>query len=94
MMKTGEFKMYDFGTPELNKEKYGSEIPPSYDTEEMAENIRSIPTLLIRGDKDSLVDKKDFEELVDILEETDSNSIKPLKEVIIADYGHNDYSWA
>lgn len=47
MMKTGEFKMYDFGSAEKNFEKYGQEVPPFYDTEEMADNIRQIPTLLI-----------------------------------------------
>lgn len=95
MMKTGEFKMYDFGSKEKNIEKYGQEVPPFYDTEDMAENIRQIPTLLIRGNSDSLVDGKDFDELIEILEDVDtSNGIKPLKEINIKDYGHNDYSWA
>jgi len=95
MMKTGEFKMYDYGSAEKNFEKYGQEIPPFYDTEDMADNIRQIPTLLIRGNSDSLVDEKDYEELVEILEDVDtSNGIKPFKGILIKDYGHNDYSWA
>lgn len=84
--------MYDFGSPKANLLKYGQEIPPTYDTEEMAENIRQIPTLLMRGNNDSLVDQKDFEELIEILEE--ENSVKPLEEILIKDYAHNDYSWA
>jgi len=51
--------------------------------------------LLIRGNSDSLVDQKDFEELVEILEDVESsNGLKPLKEIYVKDYGHNDYSWA
>ena len=87
--------MYDFGSKEKNIEKYGQEVPPFYDTDAMAENIRQIPTLLIRGTKDSLVDDADFEELVEILEEVDTkNGLKPFKSVQIKEYGHNDYSWA
>ena len=94
MSETAEFKKYDFGAAK-NLEVYGQEYPPFYDLDTMRTNIRKIPTMLVHGTKDSLVTEKDFEYLVEVLEDTDSNTqYSPLKVLNIHNYGHNDYIWA
>jgi pimeloyl-ACP methyl ester carboxylesterase len=61
----------------------------------MRSHIRKIPTLLIHGTKDALVTEKDFEYLIETLEDESSNKVvSPLKLIEIPLYGHNDYIWA
>ncbi len=66
-MMSGRFGQYDYGK-EGNLKHYGTETAPEYDVPKMAHNIRKMPTLLMQGKNDALVDTKDFGRLKGILE--------------------------
>ena len=53
-----EFRKYDFGSPELNMEHYGSAKPPAYDLTKI-----TAPVALWASDKDDLADSRDIYQL-------------------------------
>ena len=56
LLNTGMFKKYDWGSPESNLEKYGSEIPPFY----CKENISGHKFLLVCGESDLICSPHDY----------------------------------
>ena len=60
-----EFKMYDYGSPELNGKHYGGQaVPPSYPTEK----LQDFPIALITGKTDMLSAPGDYNNLKEMLE--------------------------
>ena len=84
-IRSGEFKMYDYGTPEENIEHYGQDTPPLYDTDKIQKTLSKIPSLLLLGTADGFVRPKDFEKLMNVLKGA------PVEVVNIKGYNHFDY---
>ena len=88
MYFSGEFKMFDFGSPEENMKHYGQDTPPFYNTDRIRDTFSKVPSLLMVGEDDSIVRPKDLERLEKMLEGTLS------KTVIIEGYNHANYGLA
>ncbi|XP_077999941.1 gastric triacylglycerol lipase-like [Glandiceps talaboti] len=83
MIKSNQFQMYDYGSPNLNQLHYNQTTPPLY----FAENITT-PTGLYWGDQDWLADPTDVRGL-----------IPKIKQVLVVndeihEYDHLDFIWA
>ena len=83
-MRTGEFSRYDYGTSK-NLIKYGLEQPPVYNVSRLLEF--DTETYLYYGDRDYLVDQKDFNHLIQFLPKNTTSTI------LVKDYAHLDYVW-
>ncbi|XP_070532135.1 lysosomal acid lipase/cholesteryl ester hydrolase-like [Ptychodera flava] len=83
MVESNKFQMYDYGTPEENKNYYNQSTPPLY----YGENITT-PIALYWGDNDWLADPTDVK-----------NFIPKIKKVMIVndeiqEFDHLDFIWA
>ena len=85
---SGEFKMYDFGTPEENREHYGQDTPPFYNTTRIQQTFSKIPSLLFAGTADAFARPKDLEKLMNVLQGT------PVEVARVEGYNHVDYGYA
>ena len=63
LLVTGEFKKYDHGCPDKNKEAYGSPVPPFYDLA----NLNGLNIMLVCGTTDLLASPPDYRWLRDEL---------------------------
>jgi lysosomal acid lipase/cholesteryl ester hydrolase len=81
---TPTFQRYDFGTPELNVEHYGTTSPPLYDLSKLQVN-----TALFSGGNDYLADSTDVQK---IRNEVPSSRI--VYDDVQEDYAHLDFVWA
>lgn len=90
MMKTGEFKMMDFGEEE-NLRVYNQPTPPFYNVKAMKRHLKDLDMYLIRGGNDSLVSKTDFNMLLDHFSDKLGSTLNYHE---VPTYGHLDYIWA
>ena len=64
LLRTGEFRKFDYGT-ELNLKKYGTPESPKYDLSKLKDfNVKKY---LFRGTKDAMISKENFEKLMEVL---------------------------
>jgi pimeloyl-ACP methyl ester carboxylesterase len=85
MLRTGEFKRFDFGEKE-NLVKYGSTSPPLFDLNNLKERVK-IPMDLYAGTKDALLSATDVALSQAYLPNTASVHW-------VDDYSHLDYVWS
>jgi len=62
MYKSKKFQMFDYGTPEKNKQHYGTDTPPKYNASAI-----EVPVALYWGGNDWLADPNDVKVLMKIL---------------------------
>lgn len=65
LLNNGGFRKFDFGTPLLNKEKYGQETPPEYDLK----SIQGFNITLVCGTNDLMASPLDYNWLREELKE-------------------------
>ena len=82
MLTSGEFRKFDFGSEELNMQKYGQPTPPAYNLT----NI-DIPVNLFIGMSDKLADPTDAKRLIDELKGSPDVFYK------FMDSGHGTFLW-
>lgn len=78
------FQRFDFGTPELNIEHYGTAYPPMYELSKLRVNVA-----LFSGGNDYLADSVDVQK---IRNEVPSSRI--VHDDVQEDYAHLDFVWA
>jgi pimeloyl-ACP methyl ester carboxylesterase len=85
MMRTGEFKRFDYGAKE-NLIRYGSTEPPVYDLNNLKERVK-IPMDLYAGTVDSILSATDVAQTQTVLPGTATVHW-------VNDYSHLDYVWS
>lgn len=85
LLRTDQIKKFDYGKEE-NIKKYGAELPPFYNIENLKKfNVKKF---LFVGTKDYLANLIDFERLKESLNKEELNIY------YVEDYNHLDYLWA
>jgi len=82
---TGEWKMFDYGSSDLNKKHYNQTTPPFYDINRIP---KTLPIALFYGTADQLVTPDQVEKLINSL------PAPPVLVRKIEQYAHLDFVWA
>lgn len=80
--RSGRFSQYDWGTPEMNFVKYGSEIPPDYNLKNVVARV-----ILHYADNDWLAAVTDVERLHKLLPNSEMNHVSDRW------FEHMDFVW-
>lgn len=81
MYKYKKFQMFDYGSPEKNKQHYGIDTPPQYNA-----SAFDVPVALYWGGNDWLADPQDVQTLMKLLP-------KQMPDKYLAAWQHLDFIW-
>ena len=83
VMSSGEFKMFDYGKPDINRKHYGGQDEPPHYPWERLKDLKKI--VLVCGTSDHLTDPVDYNRLKKNLEE--QNALMEFMEVNLGHVG-------